>query len=163
MRMISQEVIDKVLDTADIVEVIGESLTLKKAGKGYVACCPFHKEKTPSFSVSPSLQTWHCFGACNEGGNVISYVMKKEGYTYPEAVRALAKKYSIEIEEEQEDAEAYTRRMKREALLALNERVAKFYVSKIKELDGAAAWNYALKRFGQDYTVEYGIGYAPKE
>lgn len=159
--MISPKVIEQILDRADIVDVIGEDVVLKKAGVNYKGCCPFHSEKTPSFLVSPSKQIWHCFGSCSEGGNVISYKMKKDALTFVEAVKALAKKYNIDIEEEEESPEAYTKRMKREALIGLNQRVANFYQSKIRELEGAPAWNYSLKRFGQEYTTSIGIGYAP--
>ena len=125
--MIPQDIIDKVLDRADIVDVVNGYVNLTKKGRDYVACCPFHKEKTPSFRVSPSRQMWYCFGSCSEGGNVISFLMKHEAMTFAEAVKFLGKKYGIEIEEEQESAEAREARMKREALQLLNERVANFY------------------------------------
>ena len=160
--MIKQETIDKILDRADIVTVIGEYITLRKNGRSYVACCPFHQEKTPSFHVSPARQTWHCFGSCQEGGNVISFLMKHENLTFVEAVKVLANKYNIEIDEEPESAEARESRMRHEALVGLNERVAKFYVELIHSKEGATAWNYAVARFTTDYTNEAGIGWAPK-
>lgn len=95
--MIPQEIIDKVLDRADIVTVIEEHVKLTKKGRDYVACCPFHKEKTPSFRVSPSRQIWHCFGSCAEGGNVISFLMKHEAMSFNDAVRLLAKRYNIDV------------------------------------------------------------------
>lgn len=131
--MIQQSVIDRILDRSDIVDVIGGYVQLKKAGRDYVACCPFHQEKTPSLHVSAARQTWHCFGACQEGGNVISFVMRQEALTFPDAVRHLAKRYGIEIEEETEDPEEKQKRLKKEALAGINERVAKYYAELIQK------------------------------
>lgn len=161
--MIKQEVIDAILSRANVVDVIGKDVTLKKNGSNYVCCCPFHSEKTPSFHVNAARQSWHCFGACAEGGNVISYVMKKYAISFPEAVKKLASQYSIVIDEEPETPEAQQERLKRESLYALNERVAKFYAELIHKegKDHAMAWNYAVKRFGQEYVEECGVGHAP--
>lgn len=159
--MIPQDIIDKVLDRADIVDVIDDYVKLTKKGRDYVACCPFHKEKTPSFRVSPSRQIWHCFGSCAEGGNVISFLMKHEAMSFNDAVRLLAKRYNIEIEEEQESSEAREARMKREALTLLNQRVADYYVQLINTKEGADAWNYGVSRFTTDYMKSAGIGWAP--
>ncbi len=161
--MIRQEVIDRILDRADIVQVIGDCIELTRKGSNYVACCPFHQEKTPSFHVSPARQTWHCFGGCQEGGNVIGFVMKHEALTFPEAVKKLAKRYGIEVEEDTSSPEEQQARLKREALAGINERVAAFYAGQIraKTPDAVAAWNYSVNRFGSDYTREAGIGYAP--
>ncbi len=97
--MISPETIEKIMDTARIEEVIGEFVTLKKRGVNLIGLCPFHNEKTPSFSVSAPKGIFKCFG-CGKGGNVVNFLMEHEHYTYPEALRYLAQKYSIEIEEE---------------------------------------------------------------
>lgn len=162
--MISQEVIDRILDRADIVDMVRETVDLKKSGAGLMACCPFHKEKTPSFHVSTYRQTWHCFGQCQEGGNVIKYVMKRDGLTFPEAVKTLANKYGITIEQEKETPEESQRRLKREAMSGLNERVARFYQSLLQAQtpDAISAMNYAVNRFGKEYVEETGIGYAPE-
>ena len=88
--MIKQEIIDAVLARANIVDIIGQDVTLKKNGSNYVCCCPFHHEKTPSFHVNATRQSWHCFGACAEGGNVISYIMKRDAISFPESVKKLA-------------------------------------------------------------------------
>lgn len=162
--MISQEVIDRILDRADIVEIVRDTVDLKKAGTDYVACCPFHGEKTPSFHVSPSRQTWHCFGQCQEGGNAIKFIMKRDGITFPDAVKKLANRYGIEIEQEKEDAEDRQRRLKREAMAGLNNRVTDFYKSLLKadNPEARTALNYARNRFGQAYVDEIGMGYAPK-
>ena len=161
--MISQEVIDRVLDRTDIVSLVQETVELRKSGSGFMACCPFHGEKTPSFYVSPSRQTWHCFGACQEGGNAIKYLMKRDGLTFPEAVRILAERYGIEVELEKEDSEQKQKRLKREAMAGLNERVADFYRSLLHSdnADARTALNYARQRFGERYVDEIGMGYAP--
>ena len=110
--MIAQETINAILDRADIVDVVRERVpNLTKRGTDWVACCPFHSEKTPSFHVSPARQTWHCFGACAEGGNVIAFVMKADGLTFPQAVEQLAKRYGIEFYEALESNEERDRRL----------------------------------------------------
>ena len=100
--MISQQIIDKIFDTAPIEEVVGEFVTLKRAGANFKGLCPFHDDKTPSMSVSPSKGIFKCF-SCGEGGNIFQFVMKHEGLSYPLAIKYLAKKYNIEIEEGQID------------------------------------------------------------
>jgi len=113
--MIPQEKIDEIRSRADIVEVIGRFVTLTKKGVNHQACCPFHDEKTPSFSVSTSKQIFKCFG-CGKGGDVVSFLMEKEKLTYIEAIRWLAKEYKIQIDEitlspeEQEKQEAAAKR-----------------------------------------------------
>ena len=97
--MIDERIIEQILDRADIVDVISGYVDLKKKGVNYQACCPFHKEKTPSFFVSPARGTWHCFG-CGKGGNAVGFLMEHETMSYPEAVRHLGKKYGITVEEE---------------------------------------------------------------
>lgn len=98
--MIKEEDIDQVRLLAKIMDVVEESgVALTKSGTRYKACCPFHNEKTPSFIVSPAKNTWRCFGSCAEGGDVISYVMKKESLSFIEAVKFLARKYNVDIEE----------------------------------------------------------------
>ena len=91
--MIPQDTIDKILDAADIKEVVGEFVTLKRRGVNLVACCPFHSENTPSFTVFPKTGTYKCFG-CGEQGNSVGFLMKHENLTYPEALKWLAKKYN---------------------------------------------------------------------
>ena len=93
---IPEDKISEVRNSADIVEVVSEVVRLKKTGKNHIGLCPFHSEKTPSFTVSPDKQIFHCFG-CGVGGNIFSFLMKQEGITFPEAVRSLARRYGIEI------------------------------------------------------------------
>ena len=96
--MIDRATVDKIMDAVNIVDVVGEFVNLRKAGVNYKGLCPFHDDKTPSFMVSPARQICKCF-ACGEGGNAVNFLMKHEQITYPEALRWLAKKYNIEIQE----------------------------------------------------------------
>ena len=162
--MISQQTIDAVLDRADIVTIVSEAVPdLKRKGSTFVCCCPFHQEKTPSFHVSPARQTWHCFGACQEGGNVIKFVMKHENYTFPQAVKSLAKRFGIDcFEEEESDAER-EQRLHRESIWNLNERVANHFVQNLYDPTNGNALQYAINRFGEQYVRESGMGYAAKE
>ncbi len=96
--MISKPTIARIIDSARIEAVVADFLTLKKRGINYIACCPFHNEKTPSFNVNPVRNIYKCFG-CGKGGDSVSFVMEHEKMNYPEALRYLAKKYNIEIEE----------------------------------------------------------------
>jgi DNA primase len=107
-------VIEEVKQKTDIVEIIGQYTTLKKAGKNLTALCPFHSEKHPSFFVYPEQQSWHCFGACNTGGDVLSFIMKKEGMDFGEALRQLADRagvalpaYAARTEDKEEKEEFY--------------------------------------------------------
>ncbi|MDD2604937.1 MAG: CHC2 zinc finger domain-containing protein, partial [Desulfobacteraceae bacterium] len=96
--LIPESIIEDVRRAADIVEVISEVVVLKPAGRNLVGLCPFHNEKTPSFTVSPEKQIFHCFG-CGQGGNVFAFLMQHQGMSFPEAVRALAERYHIAIPE----------------------------------------------------------------
>ena len=96
--MISKTTISRILESAQIVDVISDFVSLRRRGANYTACCPFHNEKTPSFSVSPSKGIYKCFG-CGKAGSPVDFIMEIEQYTFPEAIRHLAKKYRIELEE----------------------------------------------------------------
>lgn len=159
--MIAQETIDAILDRADIVEVVREHVpSLTKKGVDWVCCCPFHSEKTPSFHVSPVRQTWHCFGACAEGGNVITFLMRADGLTFPQAVQRLAERYGIDFFEQEESNEERERRLKREAMWGLNERAAAYFAERLYSPEGKRALDYAVERFGEDYVRESGMGFA---
>ena len=112
--MINQETIQKILDATQIVDVIGEFVSLRRRGANYVACCPFHDEKTPSFSVSPSKGIFKCFG-CGKGGDAVHFIMEHEHLSYPEALKWLAAKYHIDVVEKEETAEEIANRMKSES------------------------------------------------
>ena len=155
--MISQLTIQKVLDAADIVDVVSEFVTIKKAGVNYKGLCPFHDDRTPSFTVSPVKNICKCF-ACGEGGDAVHFLMKHENLSYPEAIRYLAKKYSIELEEET-DRKVIERRKKQEALAIVNAAAQEFFVAELPKNE--EAYEYAVIRFGADYIKEQGIGFAP--
>jgi len=158
---IPQETIERVRTQADIVAVIGEYLTLKKAGGNFKALCPFHQEKTPSFMVNPSKQIFHCFG-CGAGGNVFSFLMQQEGFTFPEAVRFLADRVGIQIKEERL---APGEGELRERLFELHEFARRFYHKCLLKSPAAAhAREYLEKRqFSGDATKQFSIGFAPSE
>lgn len=158
--MIRQEIIDTILDRTDIVQVIAQHVQLKKSGIRYVGCCPFHQEKTPSFYVFPHTGTFKCFG-CGEGGDAIHFIEKAENKTFVEAVRTLAQKTNVQIEEQEESVEEKQKRMHREALWITNKQVADFYRKQF--LQSKEAQEYAYKRWGKDYCTMQEIGYAPKD
>ena len=158
--MIDVKNIDQILDRADIVDIIGSYVELKKKGVNYEGCCPFHNEKTPSFKVNPVRNTYHCFG-CGAGGNVISFVMQQETMTFPEAVRHLANKVGIHLEECKLTPEQEQNRMKRESMFVINAKVAEFFAAQIKSTEAKSAYSYAVSRWGKDYIDETQIGYAP--
>ena len=162
--MISQETIEAVIDRTDIVALVREYCPeLEKRGADYVCRCPFHEEKTASFHVSPARQTWHCFGACQDGGNVISFLMKKEALTFPQAVERLARRAGVEFFEAQEADDVREQRLHREALWGVNERAAAWYAERLYSPEGQAALKYAVGRFGEQYVRESGMGFAPAQ
>ena len=122
--MIDRQTIDKILDSAEIVEVIQEFVPLKKRGVNYLGLCPFHNEKTPSFTVSPSKEIFKCFG-CGKAGNAVNFIMEHERLNYPEALKYLARKYHIEIVEKELTSEDIEKQNERESLLVLNAYAAR--------------------------------------
>ena len=100
--MIPEEVVNEIRQRADIVEVIGEVVKLEKAGQNYKGLCPFHKEKTPSFVVNPAKQIFHCYG-CGAGGNVFTFLMKHEQYSFPETLHILARRFGVRLPEKSDD------------------------------------------------------------
>lgn len=156
--MIPKAIIEKVLDAAHIEDVVGEFLSLQKRGIIYRALCPFHQEKTPSFTVTPNRSMFYCFG-CHKGGNAITFLMEHENMTYPEAVKWLGRKYGIEVEEREETIDEKQQRLKRESLLIVNATVHKHYREVF--LRYKSAQDYAYRRWGQKYCDEIEIGFAP--
>mgnify|MGYP001630107233 FL=1 len=156
--MIPKAIIEKVLDATHIEEVVGEFLSLQKRGVIYRALCPFHQEKTPSFTVTPNRCMFYCFG-CHKGGNAITFLMEHENMTYPEAVKWLGRKYGIEVEEREETIDEKQQRLKRESLLIVNATVHKHYREVF--LLYKPAQDYAYRRWGQKYCDEIEIGFAP--
>ena len=160
--MIPQETVNLILDTARIEDVVGDFVTLKRRGANYVACCPFHNEKTPSFYVSPAKGIFKCFG-CGKSGSAVGFVMEHEHSSYVEALRYLAAKYKIEIVEEEESAEEIARRQRHESLLLVSEFAQKFYASQLQTPEGrAVGYEYLRKRGMEDATIaKFGLGWAP--
>ena len=161
--MIPQETVDLILDTARVEEVVGDYVTLKRRGASLWACCPFHNEKTPSFAVTPSKGIYKCFG-CGKSGSAVGFVMEYEHMTYPEALRYLAKKYNIEVKEEEETAEQIAARQRSESLMAASEFAFNFFKEQLMEPEGKAiGYQYFRTRGLLPETIEkYGLGWAPK-
>ncbi len=165
--MIKQITVDKVLEAADIVSVVADDgVELSPKGSKYVGRCPFHQEKTiGGFTVSPARGTYHCF-SCGAHGDAVKYVMERKGYSFPDAIRALAIRHNIEIEEErremteEERREAHIRSTLKDAM----ERAAMFFEEQLQSdtPDAAEARAYAFGRWGEDFCREFGIGYAPR-
>ena len=132
--MIPQETVDRILDTARIDEVVGDFVTLRRRGANLVACCPFHNEKTPSFYVSPSKGIFKCFG-CGKAGSAVGFVMEHEHYTYVEALKYLANKYHIEVQEKEETVEDIAARQRTESLMLVSEFAQKFFVNSLLHTD----------------------------
>src|SRR5947207_14951106 len=122
MAFFSPALIEQVRQANDIVDVIGAALPLKRAGGNFLTLCPFHKEKTPSFNVSPQRQIFHCFG-CHKGGDVFKFVMEYESIDFPEAMRRLAERAKIPLEQEKSAGEQQSRHLK-ETLLQIHEQIA---------------------------------------
>lgn len=160
--MIPQDTVNRILDTAQIVDVVGDFVTLKKRGSNYQACCPFHNEKTPSFSVSPSKGIYKCFG-CGKSGTAVGFVMEHENMSYVEALKYLAKKYNIEVVEKEETAEDIANRQRHESLFLVSEYAGKFFQDSLQTPDGQAiAYQYFRSRGLEDATIrKYGLGWAP--
>jgi DNA primase len=156
-----EELIEEVRQKNDIVDVISGYVGLQKKGGNYWCCCPFHGEKTPSFAVNGSRQIYKCFG-CGEGGNVLTFVMKYENCSFPEAMQILADKAGIELPKAQYSEEAKRRETRRQQLLAVNKEAAKFYYYQLRTPRGEKGREYLDKRQLSDETRKnFGLGYAP--
>src|SRR5699024_6848708 len=152
---INNEIIEKVKDRSDIVEVVSDYLPLKKAGANYVGLCPFHNEKTPSFSVSNSKQFFHCFG-CGVGGDSIEFIMKKENLEFVDAIKLLADKYGIEIKETKVDPE-YIK--EKDRAYEINRETARFFYNNLNK--NKKAMNYLKKRNIDSKTLRrFRLGYS---
>lgn len=162
--MIPYETVDRILDTAQIADVVGDFVTLKKRGANYTACCPFHNEKTPSFYVSPSKGIYKCFG-CGKSGTAVGFVMEHESLSYVEALKYLAKKYHIEVTEKEETAEEIAQKQRNESLLLVSEYAGKFFRDSLQTQEGQAiGYQYFKSRGLEDETIrKYGLGWAPTD
>lgn len=158
--MYASEVIDEVVSRSDIVDIISGYIKLKKNGSSYVGLCPFHNEKSPSFSVSPGKQLYHCFG-CGVGGNVITFVMEYENYTFLEAVKYLADKAGMQLPETSYSEEEKKNRGLKAKLLEINKIAATYYYHQLKAENGKIGLSYLQKRGLSDTTINrFGLGYA---
>ncbi|MBQ0127158.1 MAG: DNA primase [Bacteroidales bacterium] len=162
--MIPQETVNLILDTAQIADVVSDYVTLRRRGANLVACCPFHNEKTPSFYVSPAKGIYKCFG-CGKSGTAVGFVMEQEHCTYAEALRYLARRYNIEIQEREETPEEISRRQHSESLLLVSEFAQKFYASQLSQPGEGRSigLSYYRSRGIEDATIaRFGLGWAPR-
>ena len=164
--MIDRETVDRIYAAANIVDIVGDYVTLKRKGVNYVACCPFHNEKTPSFVVSPSKGLYKCFG-CGKGGNAVTFVMEQEAVSYPEALKIVAKRYGIEVREEALSEEELRRNDDRESMFALNGWAAEYFANFLhRDSEGI---NVGLSYFRQkrgltEATIKkFGLGFCPSK
>ncbi len=159
--MIKPETIERIMDAVRIEDIVGEFVTLKRRGANLLGCCPFHNEKTPSFTVSPAKGIFKCFG-CGEAGNSVHFLMKHEHFSYPEALRYLANKYNIEIEEEQLTPDQVEKKTEREALFSLSEFAQKYFADLLYNDDAGRAigLSYFYERGLTDNIIKrFGLGY----
>lgn len=161
--MIPQDTVDKILDSAQIVDVISDFVSLKRRGANYIACCPFHNEKTPSFYVSPAKGIYKCFG-CGKSGTAVGFVMEHESMTYVEALKYLARKYGIEVKEKEDSPEEIAARQRNESLLLVMDYTEHFFKDSLKTQEGRSiGYAYFRSRGLEDATIEkYGLGWSPK-
>lgn len=154
---ISRDFIDKLTSTADVVDVISDYVSLKKNGRNYTGLCPFHSEKTPSFVVSMDKQIFHCFG-CGAGGNALGFIMKIEGLEYPDAIRFLAKKYNLDVPEDNYNKENTKIRQR---ILEINKISAKFFYDNLLKPENEKIQKYlAGRKIHKKTATDFGIGYA---
>lgn len=158
----SDELIEDIRMKNDILDVVSGYVKLQKKGSSYFGLCPFHNEKSPSFSVTPSKQMYYCFG-CGAGGNVYTFVMQYENYDFVEAVKMLAERAGVELPEENNDAESRRASDLRKMLLEINKKAAYFYFYKLKQEEGKTGYRYLSGRQLSDETIKkFGLGYAGK-
>ncbi|MCG6892707.1 MAG: DNA primase, partial [Desulfobacteraceae bacterium] len=161
-KPIPEDSIAQVKQAADIVSVVSDVVALKRSGKNYQGLCPFHSEKTPSFTVSPEKQMYYCFG-CQNGGNVFRFLMEHEGLSFPEAVRKLAVRYGVPLPDRDLSPEEKRQRTEREALLQVNKEAAAFYRERLRRpAVGDRAMAYLRQRGYSDIIIDrFSLGYAP--
>ncbi len=163
--MIDRQTIDKIFEAARIEEVVGDFVSLKKRGANLLGLCPFHNEKTPSFNVSPARGIYKCFG-CGKGGNPVNFIMEHEHLTYPEALRFLARKYSIEIEEKEESPEEIQAHNEKESLMLVSGFAQQFFTETLLETEDGKAIGmpYFIERgFTTDTVAKFQLGYSPEK
>jgi DNA primase len=162
--LISQQTIQEIQSRIDMLDVVGNFVKLKRRGTNYLGLCPFHNEKTPSFTVSPSKEIYKCFG-CGKSGNAIGFVMEHEKFTYPEALKWLANRYNIEIEETESSPEYKEQQQVSDSLHILNQFAVKYFAAQLKETEEGQtnALSYLKERgFNDDIIEKFQIGYCPE-
>ena len=161
--MIDHNTVQKILDAAHIEEVVGDFVSLRRRGVNLIGLCPFHNEKTPSFTVSPAKNICHCFG-CGKGGGPVNFIMEHESLSYVDALRYLAKKYGIEIVEKEETAEEIARRSSRENMFALNDFALKYFSDTLHNTEEGKSIGIGYFRergFRDDTIKKFQLGYCP--
>lgn len=157
-----QELIEEVRMKNDIVEVVSSYVKLQRKGANYFGLCPFHNEKSPSFSVSPSKQIYYCFG-CGAGGNVYNFLQQYENYTFPEAIKVLAERAGVDLPEMEYSEEARKKENRRARLLAVNKEAAKYFYYQLRAPQGKLGFQYLKNRKLSDETIhKFGLGFANK-
>lgn len=160
--MYPEEIVEEVRQKNDIVDVISTYVKLKKTGSNYMGLCPFHNEKSPSFSVSQSKQMYYCFG-CGVGGNVFTFIMEYENFSFVEALKMLADRSGVQLPSEQQSPEARRQADIRNQILEINKEAAKYYVYQLKSPQGEQALSYLRDRGLSDTTIrQFGLGYSNK-
>ena len=163
--MIDYATIERIIQIAEITEVVGDFVSLKRRGVNFLGLCPFHNEKTPSFTVSPSKGIYKCFG-CGKGGNSVNFLMEHEHLSYPDALRWLAKKYHIEIAETEESAEELLQKNERESMMILNEFAWKYYSRMLNDTEEGrtVGLSYFKERgFRREIMERFQLGYSPEQ
>ncbi len=161
---IDPETVERIKQTAAVADVIGDYVSVKKKGANFWACCPFHGEKTPSFSISPSKGIYKCFG-CGKAGDSVRFIMDIEGLGYGEALRHLAKKYGIDIQEEEMTDDQVLRQNERESLLIILEYAKTYFKGQLHDTEEgkSIAWPYFKERGFSDATLQaFDLGYSPE-
>ncbi len=166
MAMIDRETVDRIYAAANIVDIISDYVTLKRKGVNYQACCPFHSEKTPSFVVSPSKGIFRCFG-CGKSGNAVTFVMEQESISYPEALRKVAKRYGIEVQERELTPEQIAQNDNRESMFTLNAWAYDYFVAYMKSngegISVGGSYFRQHRGFSEETIAKFGLGFCPSK
>ncbi|MEG0952661.1 MAG: CHC2 zinc finger domain-containing protein, partial [Niameybacter sp.] len=159
----SDEIIDRIREQSDIISIISEYTALTRKGHSHTGLCPFHNEKTPSFSVSDDKQMYYCFG-CGAGGNVFTFVMQKENMTFPEAIQFLAEKVNIDLDGMEKQYDDGGKANKKALFLEIYKKAARYYYYSLNAKENEHALNYFHQRgISDDVIKHFGLGYAPAD
>lgn len=157
-----EHLLDEIRQRTDIVEIVSETVQLRRSGKGFLGLCPFHPDKKPSMNVNPDLGIFKCF-SCGKGGNVFHFVMSKHGLTFPEAIRMLAERAGVPLpEDEIKDPEAQLKFSRKEAAYKVIESAEAYFRAQLKQSSGQLTYSYFIRRgFDDDIQQLFGLGYSP--